>query len=94
MWLQGSPVSIKVARGSAALFLSHGRGIGTQDALKGESRGLSRVVAGNPAFRRLGTMTSGSFSWCLWEARNTVELGGASPDTTGVGAMEEGLISS
>ena len=74
MWLQGSPVSIKVARGSAALFLSHGRGIGTQDALKGESRGLSRVVAGNPAFPRLVTVTSGSCSGCLWEIRNTMDF--------------------
>ena len=35
-----------------------------------------------------------SFSLCLWEVRNTVELGGASRDSTGFGAMEEGFISS
>ena len=29
-----------------------------------------------------------------WESRNTVELGVASWDSTEVGAMEEGLISS
>ena len=45
MWPQGSPVSIRVARGSAALLSIHGRGIWSQDALKGESRGLSRVAA-------------------------------------------------
>ena len=36
----------------------------------------------------------GSFSGCLWKVRNTVELGGAPRDSTGFGAMEEGLISS
>ena len=84
MWPQGSPVSIRVARGSAALLSSHGGGIGPQDALKGDSRGLSRVVAGNPVFPRLVTVTSGSFSGCLWEVRNTVDLGGASRDSTGL----------
>ena len=33
-------------------------------------------------------------SWCLWEVRNTLELGGASRDSTGVSGMEEDLISS
>ena len=94
MWPQGSTVSMQVARGSAALPSSQGRGIGPQDALKGESRGLFRGVAGNPGFPRLVTLTSGSFSWCLWEVRNTMELGGASRDSTGFGAMEEDLISS
>ena len=37
VWPQGIPVSIRVARGSAALLSSHGRGIGPQVALKGES---------------------------------------------------------
>jgi len=50
VWPQGSPVSIRFVRGSAALLSSHGRGIGPQDSLKGESRGLSRVAAGNPGF--------------------------------------------
>ena len=94
MWPQGSPVSIRLARGSAALFSSHGRGIGPQDALKGETRDRSRVVAGNPGFPQIVTVTSGSFSWCLWEARYTVEFGGSSWDSTGFGAIEEGLISS
>ena len=75
MWPLGSPVSIRVDRGSPALLSSHSREIGPQDTLKGESRGLSRVVAGNPGFPRLVTVTSGSFSWCLWDVRNTVELG-------------------
>ena len=94
MWPQGRPVSIRVARGSKALLSNHSSGIGPQDVLKGESRGLSRAAAGNPAFPQLVTVTSGSFSWCLWEVRNTLDLGGAPWDSTGVGAMEEGLISS
>ena len=62
--------------------------------MKKDSRGLSRVAAGNPGFHRLVPITSGSFSGCLGEVRDTVELGGASWDSTGFGAMEEGLISS
>ena len=76
-----------------AFLSSHGRGIRPQDALKGESQGLSRVGAGNPGFPILVTVTSGSFSWCLWKVRNTVDLGGASWDSTGVGAVEDGLVS-
>ena len=41
VWHQGSQVSMHVARGSASLLSSHGRGIGPQDALKKNSRGLS-----------------------------------------------------
>ena len=62
---QGMPVSIQVARCSEGLLSSQGRKIETQ--LKGESRGLSRVAAGNVAFLRVSTVTSGSFSWCLWK---------------------------
>ena len=47
---QGRPVSIRVARGSATLLSSHGRGIVPQNALKGDSRGLSQIAAGNPGF--------------------------------------------
>ena len=80
--------------GSAKYLSSHGRGTGPPEVFKKACRGLSRVAAGNPGFPRLVTLTSGSFSWCLWEIRNTVELGGSSRDSIGVGAMEEGLISS
>ena len=79
---------------NTALLSNNGRGIVPQDALKGESRGLSRAASGNPGLSRLVTVTSGSFSGCLWEVRNSVELGGASRNSTGFGAMEEGLISS
>ena len=93
MWPQGSPVSILVAMGCTTLLLSHSREIGPQDTLKKESQGLFRVAAGSPGFPQFVMVTSGSFSWCLWEVRYTVELGGASQDSTGVGAVEEGLIS-
>ena len=53
------------------------------------SRGLSRVEAGNPGFPRLVQVTSGGFS-----EPGKLEVGGASRDSTGLGALEEGLISS
>ena len=65
VWPQGSPVSIRVARESAALLLNHGRGIGPKDVLKGESRCLSGVGAGNPGFfLELGQVTLGSLDLC------------------------------
>ena len=91
---QGSQDSMRVARGSASWLSSHGRGLGPRDALKKDSRGLSQVVAGYPGFPRLMPVTSGSFSGCLCEVRDTVDLGEASRDSSGFGAMEEGLISS
>ena len=91
---QGSHFSMGVARGSPSLLSSHGRGIGSQDALKKESRGLSFVAAGKPGFPQLVPVTSGIFSVCLLDIRDTVELGGRSQDSNGFGAMEEGLISS
>ena len=94
VWHQGSQVSMHVARGSASLLSSHGRGIGPQDALKKDSRGLAQVAEANPGFPRLVPVTSGSLSGCLREIRDTVELGGVSRDSTWFGAMEEGLISS
>ena len=101
---QGTQVASHVAPGKSSLHSSgegeHGIALESlhknrpQGSLKGESRGLSRVMSGNPGFPQLVTVTSGSFSGCLWEVRNTVELGGASRDFTGFGAVEEGLISS
>ena len=49
---QGSQVSMCMAMGSASLLSSHGRGIGIQDALKEDFRGLSPVASGNPVFQR------------------------------------------
>ena len=65
VWRQGSQVSMHVARGSASLLSSHGRGIGPLDALKKDSQGLSRVAARIPGFPRLLPVTSGRFSRCL-----------------------------
>ena len=48
VWRQGSQVSMPMVRCIVSLLLSHGRGIGPQDALKKDSRGLSLVAAGNP----------------------------------------------
>ena len=62
---QGSLVSLRVARVSVSLLSSHGRGIRPRDALKKDSRGLSRVEAGNPGFPRIVQVTSGVFLWCL-----------------------------
>ena len=56
---------MRVARGSASLLSSPGRGIGPQDVLKKDSRGLSRVEAGKLGVPRLVPETSGSFSRCL-----------------------------
>ena len=41
VWPHGSPVSIRVERGCAALLSNQGMGLGPQDALKGESRSRS-----------------------------------------------------
>ena len=65
LWCHGSQVSMDVAWGSASVLSSHGRGIKPQDALKKNSRGLSRGVAGNPGFPRLVPMTSGSLAGFL-----------------------------
>ena len=93
MWRQGSQVSMHVAKGSASLLSSHGRGLGPQDALKKDSRCLSWVAAGN--------LVSPDFFRGLRElprvpqrSENRFGVGGTSRDSTGFVAMEEGLISS
>ena len=91
-WRQEVRSPMRVARGSASLLSSHGRSIWPQDGLKKDSRGLSQVAAGNPGFPRLVPVTSGGFSWWLWKPGKR-EVGGASRDSTGFGALEEGLIS-
>ena len=65
---------MRVARQIASLLWSHGKGLGPQDALKRDSRGLSRVVAGKSRFPRLLPGTLGNFPGCLLELRDTVEL--------------------
>ena len=44
---QGSQISIQVARGNAGLLWSHGRGMRSQFAWKGESQGVSQGAAGS-----------------------------------------------
>ena len=65
VWHQGSQVFMSMVRGSASLLSIHGMGIGPQDALKKDSRGISRVAAANPGFPQLVPVTSGSFSGFL-----------------------------
>ena len=60
----GSQVSLRVARRSGLWLSSNGRGLGPQDALKRDSRGLSRVVAGKSRFPRLLAGTLGNFPAC------------------------------
>ena len=56
-------------------------------------RGLSRVEAGNPGFPRLVQRPEGA-SHGGSEKPGKLEVGGASRGSTGLGALEEGLISS
>ena len=51
---------MRVARGSASLLPSHGRGIWPRDVLKEVSRGLSRVEAGNVSSYNFGVLMGGS----------------------------------
>ena len=89
-WEVQSPFELRGGGRHCSLVMA---GESASRCIKGESRGLSRVAAGNRGFPQLVTVTSGSFSGCLWEVRNTVQMGGASRESTGFGAMEEGLIS-
>ena len=91
--VQGSPVSIQFVRGSAALLLSHGRGIGPQDGEGGILRSFSSwgrkpwvPLTCDSDLRELLMVPMGGQEYC--------GVGRASLDSTLVGAMEEGLISS
>ena len=57
--------NLRVATGSASWLSSHGRGLGPRDALKKDSRGLSRGAAGTPHVPRLLPGTLGNFPGCL-----------------------------
>ena len=93
LWHQASPVSIRVARGSAALLSIHGRGIGPQRVEEGISSSFSScgrkpwvplTCAGD--LMELLRVTLRSRGYC--------GVGRGLLDSTGFGAMEEGLISS
>ena len=90
---QVSRVAMLVARGSASWLLNHGRGIWPRDVLKKVSRGLSRVEAGNAGVPGVVQMISAA-SHGGSEKSGKLEVGGACQDSTGFGALEEGLISS
>ena len=91
LWRQGSQVSMRMGTGSASLLLRQGRGIGPQDASKKDY----------PIFLGLRQETLGSINLCRRSQRacqgaseksGTLWVGGTSRDSSGFGAMEEGLI--
>ena len=90
----GKPSLHSSCKGEHGIALESQQGNRASRHIEWEISRFFSSEAGNPGFPRLVTVTSGSFSGCLWEVRNTVELGGASRDSTGFGAMKEGLISS
>ena len=51
--------------GELVITLESWEAVGPQEALKKDSRGFSRVVAGNPHFPRLLQGTLGNFPGCL-----------------------------
>ena len=82
---------MRMGTGSASLLLRHGRGIGPQDASKKDC----------PIFLGLWQETLGSINLCrrsqgacqgASEKSGTLWVGGTSRDSSGFGAMEEGLI--
>ena len=83
-----------ICEGEHGIALESQQGNHASRCIAGGILMFSRGVVGNPGFSQLVTVTSGSFSWVLWEVRNTVEFGGGPRDSTGFGAQEEGLISS
>ena len=60
--------------GECGIALASRQGNWASIRVEGESRGLSRVAAGNFGFPRVATVTSGNFSWCLWGVRNPFVL--------------------
>ena len=66
-WLDGITDSMDVSLSElrASWLSSHGKGLGPRDALKKDSRGLSRGAAGNPRVPRLLPGTLGNFPGCL-----------------------------
>ena len=73
-------------KGDPAFAHKSRKGNRSSNAMKEESQGISRVAEGKPGFPRLVMVTSGRFSGCLWEVRNTLEFGG--PLGTPLGSMQ------
>ena len=92
MQRQRSQASMRVARQIASLLWSHRKGLGPQDALKRDSRGLSRVVAGK-TFPSTSAGDLRELPRVSLRVEGYCGVGGASQDSAGFVAMEEGLIS-
>lgn len=90
---QGSQVSMRVARGSASWLSSHGRGLGPRDALKKDSRGLSRGGGGKPSFPSPSAGDLRELPRVPLRGEGSCGGGGAPRDSAGSGATEEGLTS-
>ena len=89
---QGSQVSMCKARGSASLLSIHGRGLGPQDALKKDSRSFSGC-GGKPSFPSTSAGVLRELPRVPLRGEGSCGVGGASRDSAGFGALEEGLIS-
>ena len=89
----GTQGASRVGPGKSSLHSScereHGIALETQQGnrtsrcIEGEISSAFFSCGRKPWIPSCVTVTSASFSWCLWEVRNTVELGGASLDSTG-----------
>ena len=101
---QGSQVSFQVVRASAGVLWSHGRGIRPQFAWKGESQGVSRVVAGSVGSLKLPrgpegashvvSGKSGILSRCEGPFRIPLELVQGTRASSRVEAGNSGFLSS
>ena len=92
LWPLGKSSLLSSCEVGRSIALESRQGNQTSRHIEGEILKSLRIGAGNPGFPQFVTVTSASFSECLWEVRTTVDLGEASRDSTGLGAMEEGII--
>ena len=83
---QGSQVSMRVARGSASLLSSHGRGLGPRDALK-DSRSFSGG-SGKPSFPSPSAGDLMQLPRVPLRGKGSCGGGGAPRDSAGSGGTE------
>lgn len=91
---QGTQGASSVAQGKSSLHstwegdhdiaLQSRQGYRASRRIEGRISRSFLICSRKPWALRLGMVTSGSFSRCFWEVRNTVELGGASRDPLGL----------
>ena len=74
LWPLGKSSLLSSCEVGRSIALESRQGNQTSRHIEGEILKSLRIGAGNPGFPRLVMVTSGSFSWCLWEVRNTLEL--------------------